>query len=172
MQANHSPPSTWHSERASGSSAVKDTVASGPMATSIGALWIVDFGALVSIVNERVAGVASVLPAASVARTANVWPPSGSVSVIGLEHAVQVPPSTRHSNVEPDSLAVNVNVGDPSLVLPLGPPVIDVFGAVVSAGGAGVVSTVNERVAGVASTLPAASMARTENVWAPSASEL
>ena len=43
-------------------------------------------------------------------------------------------------------------------------------GAVVSAGGA--VLTVNVRVAGEASMLPAASVARTENVWLPSASEL
>ena len=41
-------------------------------------------------------------------------------------------------------------------VSPVGPPVIVVSGATVS--------TVNERVAGDASVLPAASVARTENV--------
>ena len=34
-------------------------------------------------------------------------------------------------------------------------------------GGAGAASTVQLRVAGVGSTLPAASVARTEKVWAP-----
>ena len=52
--------------------------------------------------------------------------------------------------------AVNVNDGVVAFVGPVGPPVIVVSGATVS--------TVNERVAGVASTLPAASGARTENV--------
>ena len=47
------------------------------------------------------------------------------------------------------------------LVGPVGPDVIVVSGAVVS--------TVNVRVAGVASTLPAASIARTANVCSPAA---
>ena len=51
---------------------------------------------------------------------------------------------------------MNANDGDATFVGPVGPAVIVVSGAAVS--------TVNERVAGVASTLPAASVARTENV--------
>ena len=51
---------------------------------------------------------------------------------------------------------MNANDGEAPFVVPVGPPVIVVSGAAVS--------TVNERVAGVASTLPAASVARTENV--------
>ena len=47
------------------------------------------------------------------------------------------------------------------LIAPVGPVLIVVSGAAVS--------TVNVRVAGVASTLPAASRARTSNVCAPSA---
>ena len=65
-------------------------------------------------------------------------------------------PSSLHSNVEPGLELVNANDGDALFVVPVGPLVIVVSGAAVS--------TVNERVAGVASTLPAASVARTENV--------
>ncbi len=61
-----------------------------------------------------------------------------------------------HSNVEPGLVEVKPKDGDALLVVPVGPLVIVVSGAVVS--------TVNARVAGVASTLPAASVARTENV--------
>ncbi len=71
-------------------------------------------------------------------------------------------PSSLHSNV-PASDDVNVNDGDVTFVVPVGPPVIVVSGATVS--------TVNDREAAVASTLLAASIARTMNVYAPSASE-
>jgi hypothetical protein len=67
-----------------------------------------------------------------------------------------------HSNVEPAFVDENVNEGEAPLVVPLGPELIEVSGAAVS--------TVNDRVAGVASTLPAASVARTETVYAPSTS--
>ena len=49
-----------------------------------------------------------------------------------------------------------MNVGVVTPIVPVGPESIVVFGAVVS--------TVNVRVAGEASTLPAASVARTRNV--------
>ena len=77
----------------------------------------------------------------------------------GVVQTVNVPPSTRHSNVEGVSPDVNAHVGVVSLVAPLGPPVIVVSGATVS--------TVHVRVAGVASTLPTASRARTWNVCEP-----
>ena len=60
------------------------------------------------------------------------------------------------ANVEPASELWNVNDCEVAVVVPLGPPVIVVSGATVS--------TVNVRVAGVASTLPAVSYARTEKV--------
>ena len=66
-------------------------------------------------------------------------------------------PSSLHSNVEPVFVEVNANDGDVTFVGPVGPDVIEVSGAAVS--------TVNDRVAGVASWLPAASLARTENVY-------
>ena len=86
-----------------------------------------------------------------------MWLPSGSGPIVaGLEHGPQAPPSRRHWNVEPASVAVNVNDGAVAFVTPVGPPVMLVSGAVVS--------TVNDRVAGLASTLPAVSVSRTENV--------
>ena len=57
---------------------------------------------------------------------------------------------------------MNANDAELELIVPVGPLVIVVSGAAVS--------TVNVRVAGVASTLPAASIARTRNVYVPSAS--
>ena len=71
-------------------------------------------------------------------------------------------PSSLHSKVEPVFVELNANDADAELTSPVGPEVIDVSGVVVS--------TVNERVAGVASTLPAPSVARTENVYEPSTS--
>ena len=78
-------------------------------------------------------GLASELPAGSVARTSKVWLPAPSaLSVSGLEHELQPPPSTRHSNVEPPSLELNPNVGVVSLDGSAGVESIVVFGAVLS----------------------------------------
>src|SRR4051812_28451339 len=77
------------------------------------------------------AGVASALPAASIARTSNVWLPSASAAVVcGLGHAVQVPPSTRHSKLAPGSSELNANVGVASLSSAGGAESIVVVGAV------------------------------------------
>ena len=97
------------------------------------------------------------MPAASFARTENVWEPfERPVYVFGDAHAVQTPPSSLHSKPEPPSVELKVNVALVELMLPLGPLVIEVFGATVS--------TVHVRVAGVWSTFPAESFARSENV--------
>ena len=99
--------------------------------------------------NDRVAGVASVLPATSVARTDTLCGPSASVAIVhGLVHAAHAPVSTRHSKTALAS-EVNAKVGVAPSVVPVGPDVIVVSGAVVSGGGA--VPTVNDCVAGVAS---------------------
>ena len=63
--------------------------------------------------------------------------------------------SSLHSNVEPGS-ELNVNDTFVWLITPVGPVRIVVSGATVS--------TVNDRVAGLASWFPNASLARTENV--------
>ena len=91
-----------------------------------------------------------------------MWLPSASVGVVaGLVHAVQAPVSTRHWNVEPASSAENSKVGLALLDGSAGTTVKELSGATVS--------TVQVWAAGLASTLPAPSVARTENVWLPSA---
>src|SRR5881227_3241703 len=80
-------------------------------------------------VHERVAGVASVLPTASRARTENTCEPSASPAYdLGELHAAQVTLSSEHSNAA-DSLAVKVNVAELDDTVPVGPPVIVVSGA-------------------------------------------
>src|SRR5687768_4834103 len=81
------------------------------------------------------------------------------VYVFGDVHAVHSAASSLHSKVAPVSVAVNENVALLEYMFPLGPLVIDVFGATVS--------TVHVRVAGDASTLPTPSFARTEKVCEP-----
>ena len=72
------------------------------------------------------------------------------------EPVVAPGPSSLHSKVAPASPEENVNDGVVSVVAPLGPESIEVFG--------GAVSMLNERVGGLGSTLPAPSLARTEKV--------
>ena len=91
-------------------------------------VWIV-----VSIVHVRLAGVGSVLPATSVARTSKVCEPSARfVYVTGDAQLVKVPPSRLHAKVEPPSLAVTVKVAVSRSVVHDGPDAIVVSGAVVS----------------------------------------
>jgi hypothetical protein len=100
-----------HSRRAPGpASNVNVGVASA--VTPVGPSPMLVAGAVVSIVNVRVTGDGSAFPAASTARTANVWSPSASASsVTGDWHAVNAAPSSEHSNVVPGSPAANANVG-------------------------------------------------------------
>src|SRR5439155_25329278 len=86
---------------------------------------IVASGAVVSTVQVRVASVASVFPAWSVARTANVWVVSERLPYVwGELQAVKLPPSSLHSKLEPDSLEVKENVASVELVGPDGPELI------------------------------------------------
>ena len=117
---------------------------------------------MVSTVNVRIAGVPSTLPAASVARTRTVCSPSLSGSVVsGVAHGVNAAVSTLHAKVA-GSLALNVSSAATMFVNSSGPLSIVVSG--------GVVSTVKWLAAGVGSTLPAASTARTRKAWSPSRS--
>src|SRR5437763_828792 len=94
---------------------------------------IVVSGAVRSINQVEPAGVVSVLQAWSVARTAKVWLPSASAAAVcGLVQELQLPPSMRHSKVEPGSLAMNVKVGVVSLDGSAGPESSVVVGAVLS----------------------------------------
>ena len=114
-------------------------------------------GAVRSIAQVELAGVVSVLPAGSVARTSKLWLPSESAPVVcGLVQDAQLPPSTRHSKLEPGSLALNVKVGVVSLDGLAGPESSVVVGAVTS--------IVQVKLAGVASVLPDGSVARTSKV--------
>jgi Glu-tRNA(Gln) amidotransferase subunit E-like FAD-binding protein len=122
---------------------------------------IVSVGALtVEIVQAKLAGVGSVLPAASVAVTVNVWFPSASpVYAFGLVQADPAPPSIVQLNVLPASVEVNEKLAFELFDGFVGLEVIVVSGAAVS--------IVQVKLAGVASVLPAASVAATVNVWLP-----
>jgi hypothetical protein len=119
------------------------------------------FGGPVSTVQVRLAGVGSVLPTASVARTCTVWLPSVSpVYVLALVQEANAPASSLHSNVLPASEDANSKVPLVWFVGLVGPEVMVVCG--------GVASTVQVYVAGAGSVFPAASVALTSNVCAPS----
>jgi len=87
---------------------------------------------------------------------------------VQLPHA---PESSLHWKVELLSVAEKEKLAVVAVVVAAGPELIVVSGAVASAGGAGA-CTVQERVAGEASVLPAASVAFTEKAWEPTASPL
>src|SRR4051812_31173903 len=99
-------------------------------------------GRVASTVHVRLAGVASVWPAASTARACSVCSPSASpLSAYGVPHDVHVAAeSSRHWNVEPALVDVNVSVALRLLVSSDGPDAIVVSGTV---------KTVQLRVAGV-----------------------
>ena len=127
-----------------------------------GADVIVVSGGTLSMTQGWLAGVGSVFPAGSVARTSSAWAPTESPEyVAGLVQDVKVPPSRLHWNVDPASLEVKVKAA-PVLLLGLGGPEVTVVSG-------GVRSITHERLAAVASTFPAGSMARTCNVWLPAA---
>jgi hypothetical protein len=113
-------------------------------------------------VHACVAGLSSVFPAASVARTRSSCAPSPRpVYSFGEAHDTNAAPSSEHSNVAPASLAARVRLAEVLVVLAAGPDGIVVCGAVES--------TVQLQVAGVASIEPDESTARTRSSCAPSA---
>jgi hypothetical protein len=88
VHAVHAPPSRRHCDVAPLSFTVKVTEPLPDSDSAGGEDVIVVVGATVSTVNDRVAGEASLFPAASVARTLTVWLPSASAGVVhGLVHA-------------------------------------------------------------------------------------
>jgi len=114
-------------------------------------------GATVSTMNERVPGVASTLPARSIALTRKVWLPSLRVaSVVGELQAAKLEPSTLHWKADPPSVAVNEKVGVESWVEEPSEGPKSIVESVAC------VSTLKLRVA--AAWLPAASVARTRKV--------
>ena len=138
---------------------------SGPELIVVSGGVMSDAGAVVTV-NARVAGVTSVLPAASVARTDTEWGPSlRAVVVHGVVQSTHAPASTRHSKADASSLELNANVGVRLLVVPVGPELIVVSGAVVSA--AGPEATVIGFI--VLSASPSASVTVTRTYLTPSA---
>src|SRR5438128_10472786 len=106
------------------------------------------------MVHVKLAGVASTLPAGSVARTWKVWRPSASALLLcGLVQAAKAAPSSLHSKVLPALVAVKLKLALVLFVTRRSSDLIVVSGAVVS--------MVQVKLAGDASTLPAVSIART-----------
>src|SRR6266508_4429920 len=122
-------------------------------------LFSVPAGSFVSRCHVHVSGVASVLPAGSVARTSKVCRLSvRPLTLCGLVHGANEPPSIRHSKVEPVSDELNVNVGVAALDGSAGLATMVVFGAVRST------STLRIALEGC----PALSVATAARAWLPS----
>src|SRR5918999_2167108 len=132
MQAAKAAPSREHSKAEPVSLELKWNEALVLVVVAGGAVVIVVCGAAVSTVIVRLAGLVSVLPAASVARTSKVWAPSDNAAVVcGEPQAANAAASTRHWKLAPASLE-NPKVGVESFVSPLGPDVMVVCGPSVS----------------------------------------
>ena len=125
------------------------------------------FGATVSIRPGEAGRVASTLPAWSIARTSKLWAlgepgiglrrgAGGEVRAVDRRHSKEATPEP------PVSVPEKVKLAAAEAALAGGQESIEVFGAAVS--------TVQVKVAGVASTFPAWSIALTSKVWEPSAS--
>ena len=97
MHAANAPLSSEHSNVAveSGDENVKLALAA-VVEPAAGPVRICVSGAVVSIVQLELAGLPSALPAASIARTANVCAPSPTPSVSGEVHAANGAPSREH----------------------------------------------------------------------------
>ena len=155
-QVANSAPSSAHAKVELLSLEMNANVAVGSPVAPLGPDVIVVSGAVVSsgsTVHVCAAGVPSVFPAASVARTRKVWVPSPTVSARGAEHGSKPAASSAHSNLDPVSLELKVNV---ALVLD-----VPAGGAVVIVVSGAVRSMVKVMLAGVASTFPAVSVAWT-----------
>jgi hypothetical protein len=76
VHALHEPPSIRHSKLEPPSVEVNEKLAPVALVGSLGCAVIDEFGAALSTVQVKDAGDASVLPAASIARTSKVWEPS------------------------------------------------------------------------------------------------
>src|SRR3954454_1957929 len=126
-------------------------------------------GSRSSMVQLRVAGVASTFSAASIARTENWCAPSASPDwPPAAPQGLQLPLSSAHSKLEPTSLEEKARLAEVAVVVAAGPLLIEVWGGGVSGGGGPVASsTVQIRAAGVESMFSASSIARTANSCVP-----
>jgi hypothetical protein len=171
VQLPHDPESSLHWKVEPLSFAEKEKlavvaveVAAGPEVIVVSGAVVSAGGAGASTVQVRAAGEASTLPAPSVAFTEKVWVPTESpLYDFGEVHSAHDPESSLHWKLEPLSLELKPMLALVAVVVVAGPEPIVVSGAVVSAGGVAV-ETVQLRVAGELSTLPAASVALTAKV--------
>ena len=137
---------------------VEGLVPDGPPVIEV---WGAVVSDVASTVQVRLAGVASVLPLASVARVEKVCVPVASEpKEAGEAQSLQGRESSEHSKLELASLELKRKLALVEVVVAAGPESIEVLGGVVSADAC----TVHPRVAGVGSALPAVSTARTETV--------
>jgi hypothetical protein len=152
-------------EKAPGSLLVQVKVAVVVVAIAAGVEPIVIVGATVSVVQVKVAGVGSTLPAASMPRAWKVWEPSGKLAS-GIETGelqdVNAVLSRLHSSVASASVWI---VNEAAVLFGSG-------GLAVKAVSGTTVSIVQLNVAGVGSLLPALSVAATLKVCRPSARPL
>lgn len=133
VHAANAPVSSAHSNVAAESLDVKENVAELACVATPGVAVIIVSGSDVSTVQLWVAGDRSRLPAVSIATTRNVWAPAATVTVCGLVHAANAPPSSEHSKL-PGSFDENVNAGMVELSIDGGIAVIVVSGGIPSVG--------------------------------------
>src|SRR5918992_3094833 len=157
LQPAYAPPSSEHSKVTFCSPEANRKVADVLWVVAAGLSMMSEPGGVVSTDQLCTAGDRSVLPAASMARTRNSCGAAVSPEYcLGDVHGLYGAPSSEHSKVGPVSSAEKPKLAE---VLPLGAPgpeSIVVCGAVPS--------YVQVWVAGVWSTLPVLSIARTESV--------
>src|ERR687895_349980 len=128
--------------------------------SAAGKVRIVDSGGGVTC-QLRTAGVVSMLPATSIARTRS-WctPTAKSMSCNGEMHALNAAPSSEQRKVAPSSLEENTKLALVNCVIVGGVALMVVSGDVVS-------TIVQTQAAGVGSMLPETSTVRTSNVCRP-----
>jgi hypothetical protein len=144
VHAVHAPESSEHwkleplsLELKSKLALVEVVVPDGPEEIVVSGAVLSTGGAGAATVQLRLAGEVSVLPAASVARTAKVWDPTATMRASGGAQVPQAPESSEHWKLEPLSLEVKAKLTLVRVVVPKGPETILVWGAAVSAGGCG-----------------------------------
>jgi hypothetical protein len=126
-------PSTLHSNVEPVSLEEKPNCGVGLVVSPLGPESMDVSGGPVSTVKDALAGVASVFPAASLARTWNVCGPSPNAGgVSGDVHGANAAESMLHSKLAVPSGDENWNVGVESAIFPLGAESSDVSGGVVS----------------------------------------
>jgi hypothetical protein len=159
VQVSKAPLSREHSNVAPASE-LNEKLAPAELVVTAGPLVSVVSGAVESIVQAKEAGVASMFPAASLARTEKLCSPSARPAYsFGLVQASYAPASSAHSKLAPAS-ELNPNAAVALFAGLLGCESIVVSGALES--------IVQTKLTGVGSLFPAASRARTEKLCEPS----